>query len=166
MPDRHLFWIRVGASLRENALLVAAYLVDREKIRETGANRGYWVERFLRGVGLGPGYAWCAAFVAFALREAGWTDIPRGAAAVRNWAAWADRTGRHVAQPERGDLFYWLDPATKLGHIGFVVEASGGFLRTIEGNTSSGERGNQRDGDGAYRRTRVVTPGMRFISLR
>ena len=33
---------------------------------------------------------------------------------------------------------------------------------TVEGNTSSGRAGSQRDGDGVWARTRCVSPGSYF----
>lgn len=53
-------WARLDA--RERALQVAAWLCDTIKVREVGGNnRGEWVKRILSAVGLGEGYAWCAA---------------------------------------------------------------------------------------------------------
>lgn len=52
-----------------------------------------------------------------------------------------------------------------LGHIGiFARQESGGRLTTIEGNTSSGNRGSQRDGGGVYRRTRSINFWLAGIS--
>jgi len=136
--------------LSERAILLAA---ERVGVRESGgANRGPWVERFLRSVGLGGGYSWCAAFAHWCLKEAGATRLPRGAAAVRNWAADAKRTGYLIDEPKRGCLFYWLDK-NQLGHIGFVIDVEGSRFRTIEGNTN--EVGS-REGDGVYRKRRLV----------
>lgn len=154
-------WTKPTNSIRENALLIAAHLCDVEHVREVGVNRGFWVERFLAGVGLGPGYSWCAAFVAFALKQAGWKDLPKGAAAVRNWASWAKANGRITAKPERGDLFFWLN-ADGTGHMGFVVEATPTTVRTIEGNTNTA---GSREGDGCYRRTRSRAD-VSFISMK
>ena len=54
----------IGQSiLREKVISTAeSQLYVREK---TGNNDGKEVERYLRNVGLGKGYAWCAAFVAW-----------------------------------------------------------------------------------------------------
>jgi hypothetical protein len=166
MSKPHLAWTRPDLSARENALLIAAYLCDKEKVREKGLNRGVWVERFLAAVGLGPGYAWCAALVTFALREAGWQGgYPKGPAAVRNWAKWAEETGRITKSPQRGDLFFWLNPGGT-GHIGFVRGVTATHVETIEGNAQAGRGGDQREGDGVYRRSRQRTADLRFISLR
>lgn len=144
----------------ERALHLASSM-ERKKVREeAGANRGYWVDRFLAVVGLGPGYAWCAAFVSWCLVQGGVDrkKLPKGAAAVRNWSAWADATGRYrnlEEGPIRGDLMFWVD-RSGLGHIGFVVDvsawASQGLVTTIEGNTNAA---GGREGDGVHRRTRT-----------
>lgn len=139
---------------RERALIVAAYFCDTVKVREEQVNRGYWVTRFLAGVGLGPGYAWCAAFVTYCIRQAGYTgDLPKGAAAVQNWVTWAKATGRLVKSPSRGDLGFLS--ATGPSHIFFVVSVDErlGVARTIEGNTNAE---GAREGNGVFRRTRKI----------
>jgi hypothetical protein len=106
-------------------------------VRELPVNRGFWVERFLASVGLGPGHAWCAAFVHWCLVEAGAPKkaLPKAAGRVRSWRDWAAANGRSGASPKRGRLAYWLNK-DGTGHIGLVAEASGGRVRTIEGNTN------------------------------
>lgn len=145
----------------ERALLVAAWLVDVVKVREVGANRGEWVARFLAGVGLGPGFAWCAAFVSWCHDAAGVEFGPkRGRASVRRWLDWAVESERLTLKPERGDLFLRVNP-NGTGHIGFFVRPAGpGVFQTIEGNSN---KGGGRDGDGAYRLQRAYASGWRFV---
>lgn len=155
-------WTSPENSPIENALLIAAHLCDKEKVREQGHNAGFWVSKFLASVGLPTGYAWCAAFASYCLKEAGYKGGPKsGKAAVRNWAAWAMDTHRIVEHPQRGDLFYWLN-SDGTGHIGFVVRNRGQFVDTISGNTN--EAGS-REGDGIYRKAISIGPRMRFIRL-
>lgn len=143
----------------ERALHVAASLVGQ---REEGRNAGPFVTKILGAVGLGPGFPWCAAFVSYALRKAGYGGGPsHGRAAVRNWAAWARKEGRIIAKPERGCLFYWLN-SNLTGHIGFVAQVHEFKVTTIEGNTDDG---GSREGDGTYRRERPIK-GLGFIRLR
>lgn len=149
---------------KERALLVAAYYCDEVKVRETKVNRGFWVSKFLQSVGLGPGFAWCAAFVSFCLREGGYTDGPKtGRAAVRSWMKWAADNDRFVTWPERGDLVCLVGPG--ISHIEMVVKPLDSAISTIGGNTSSGESGSQDDGDGVYRRRRSHSKNMYFIRL-
>ncbi|RYG33585.1 hypothetical protein EON81_17845 [bacterium] len=135
---------------KERALQTMAYLADVVKVRESGGNnRGPEVREFLRSAGLGEGYPWCAAAICFARKSAG-LPVPKGAAAVRNWASFLPST----SSPTRGDLCYWLN-ADGSGHIGIVVRTLGLWTYSIEGNTSGGETGSQRDGDGMFRRVRL-----------
>ena len=46
---------------KEAAVQILAWLIRVVKVREVGVNSGYWVLKFLSAVGLGKGYAWCAA---------------------------------------------------------------------------------------------------------
>jgi hypothetical protein len=48
------------------------------------------------------------------------------------------------------------------GHVGFVVEWRGKSGTTVEGNTSSGLKGSQNDGDGVYMRKRTINPYSYF----
>jgi len=145
----------------ERALLVAHELVDNIKVREVGANRGFWVERFLKAVGLGPGYSWCAAFVYFCLIMAGVPrkNLPGHPASVLGWYEWAITNGRLItdlnsAKIARASLFFWIDGFH--GHIGWFVRwlIPGALFETLEGNTN---QAGSREGDGAYRKRRTVT---------
>lgn len=149
----------------EVPLILAANQVG---VRETGHNRGPQVEQYLRAAGLGPGHPWCAAFVTWALVRSGVRRdaLPDRAAAVREWARWAEAQDRVSDTPARGRLFYWLR-ADGLGHIGFVRQVMPTGIGTIEGNT---DEGGGREGDGVYRRVRAMTrlqafPRHGFIDL-
>lgn len=58
---------------------------------------------------------------------------------------------KHGGGTERDIGRYWL------GHIEQGVSQAGRFVRTIGGNTSSGVRGSQRDGDGVFERSRSLS---------
>lgn len=154
-------WMRLDA--RERALQVAAWLCDTIKVREIGGNNhGEWVRRILSATGLEEGNPYCAATVRFCNLKAGLDLGPKtGAAAVRNWAAWAKSEGRITSSPERGDLGFWLN-ADGTGHIFRIVRVVGPMVQTIEGNT--GPDGG-RDGDGMYRKLRLKSK-LGFISLK
>jgi len=136
----------------ERALLAFADL-ESMKIRESGNNRGEWVEVFLESAGVGPGNPWCASALTFACKVAG-LAVPTGPAAVRNWHQWFKARGKLVKTPKRGDVCM-KDSGGGKGHIGIVVRVVGPLVYSIEGNTGSGDAGNQRDGDGLYRRVRT-----------
>lgn len=137
----------------ERVLLCMAYLCDYFKVREVGNNRGEWVEAFLDSAGVAGGNPWCASALTFACRVAN-TLLPNGPAAVRNWHEWFSDSAKLSQKPERGNIAMHNSGGGK-GHIGIVVKVVGPLAFTIEGNTSSGESGSQRDGDGLYRRTRL-----------
>ncbi|WP_178117728.1 peptidoglycan-binding protein [Pseudomonas sp. R5(2019)] len=96
-------------------------------------------------------YNWCAAFVTYCARQAGYTipDQPAGhkatMALVEMWKAWAkDQRYWHpagVTTPERGDIvcFEWLDGDKALDHIGIVLQGPGNgtTLQTAEGNRNN-----------------------------
>lgn len=160
--------------MQERAVQWAAYYADKAQVRETPVNRGTWVERFLRLVGLGPGYAWCAAFVSQCLRDAGWSQFK--SAGVWAWHDWAADEHVIATKPRRGDLAYWIHPTGR--HIEIVIATEGewcpasvhssgkvptDYVHTVGGNTSSGKDGSQNDGDGVYRRLRHVHDFDGFI---
>lgn len=148
---------------KEKALLMAAVCADKLKIREQGgANRGEFVTAFLKDAGIDFPAPWCASFVFSLLKQAGYSrPLPSGPAAVRNWASWAKARSLITGKPGRGDLFFWVNP-DGTGHIGFVVSKVGPVIKTIEGNTN--EAGS-REGDGVYRKTRIATGKIKFITL-
>lgn len=139
-------------------------------VRESRWNSSRIIDKWLRAVGLEPGYAWCAAYVSAVLAESGVQSTPKkGKAAVRNWDAWA-RAERRTIPIERvgaGDMFWWLNP-DGTGHMGIVEEqpermADGTWLiHTIEGNTNLG---GSREGDGVYRKTRRVRANYVFARV-
>ena len=169
-------WDKLHVS--EKAVQWSAYFADRVKVREEGRNRGYWVTRFLARVGLGPGYAWCAAFVSELLFRAGWFRYK--SAAVLGWRAWATKEGRIVVRPARGMLAFWVKGkgANQKRHIEIVIATEGmgcslslhpsgrvpfGSVMTIGGNTGPNQAGSQEDGDGSYRRLRKISEFSGFI---
>ncbi len=139
-------------------------------VREKGHNKGFWVEKFLGAVGLGPGYAWCAAFVTYVLKTVDHPFGPKkGKAAVINWQRYAAEIGRfvNIQNAQAGDLFLWVNK-NGTGHIGFMSSnpaknAAGAWQFTsIEGNTNDD---GSREGDGVYKRVRVVTSKMMFVRV-
>jgi hypothetical protein len=152
-----------NAKPNEAVLLVFAWLADTVKVREEGGNnRGVWVKRFLNSCGLPEGHPWCAAALYWAsVQVSAPAPKPSMAAAVSNWRDWAKTTGRHRTSPKRGYLCY---KKQGLSHIGMVVRSFAGFVYSIEGNTSPGEEGSQRDGGGLYRRVRRASFWDGYIS--
>lgn len=133
----------------------------------TGANDGPDIKRFLAAVGLNAGNPYCAAFISFCLDSAR-VDRPK----VRSGLASHFITGNSTPAREvlrgtveifPGTILIWRKGNTIYGHAGFVISQEGpARFTTIEANTGAGAYGNQRDGDGVWRREREIQPGSYF----
>jgi len=162
---RYFWWLLLFFFLQSLSLL-ADVVSTAEKyvgVRESGHNRGYWVEKFQAFVGIPKGSPWCAAFVSWVLEEAR-VKYP----SIRSGLAMAFVTKRsikakHVAkgykQAGRNFLVIWKRGDTWKGHIGIVVNWHKINGETIEGNTGDG---NLRDGDGVYRKKRSIIDSQSF----
>lgn len=126
-------------------------------VREaTGKNDGAEVEMYLRAVGLGKGYAWCSAFVAWCLNE---VEIPHK---VNAWSPTAEnksyfiyRDKNIVKEPRSGDVFtIWYASLKRIGHAGFYHKNQNDkIIVTVEGNTNDA---GSREGDGVYKKYRSL----------
>ena len=156
-----------GAYLAE-VLRLARTAADKP-VREDprNSNRGPDVETYLRSVGLGPGYAWCAAFVYWCAQQAAKTlgcanPLVQTAGCLDHWkrapgqGAKRIMAARAIAQPElvKPGMVLMIDHGRGLGQTGIVERRVGGLIYTIEGNTDA-SRG--REGGGVYRLTRKVS---------
>ena len=131
------------------AVAEAEYDKNGNRPLETcGENCGPEVQKYTGGPS-GPSAPWCAWFVSWVYREAGYefTGSPAGAdgniPAVVNLVTWFKQNGVHFTQssteykPQPGDVvMYGGDD-----HTGVVVKVNGDTIETVEGNTS---------GDGSY----------------
>ncbi len=141
-------------------------------VERGGANRGPRVERFLRSVGLGPGQPWCAAFVSYVLDAAGVrAPLDGRGRVIRSGLAAHFITARSIRASEAlrgvkavpaGAVVVWRRGNGPFGHAGLAVRWDGARGETVEGNTSAGTSGSQRDGEGVWRRQRVIQPGSYF----
>jgi len=113
-----------------------------------GSNSGPMVDKYLRSVGLKPGFAWCQAFVYWcyeyaaehlnkqnpALKTAGvqdcWNKVPHN----RKILAAEARRGAGKVLP--GDQFILLF-GKGTGHTGMVERVEGAVIYTIEGNSNN-----------------------------
>lgn len=164
--------------IQERAVQWAAYYARIVKVREVGNNGGFWVKQFLALCGLGVGYSWCAAFTSELAYRAGWLKFK--SAAVLGWRDFGERNRVIFHSPMRGDFAYWVKGSGKSQkrHIEIVVNAAGapcptfvhesgfvpiGYIHTIGGNTGSGSKGSQEDGDGTYDRLRHASDFSGYI---
>ena len=115
-----------------------------------GSNKGRKVEEYLGAVGVPPGSYWCMAFVNWCFQHAASqlktnNNFPRTGGCLDAWNRVKSKSPacivtreQAVADPSRirpGFVFI-LDHGKGLGHTGFVKQAIGGALRTIEGNSN------------------------------
>lgn len=145
----------------KSELLLRVLLSQEGVVEEGGNNRGAKVEEYQRADDLpGEGYAWCVSVLQWAAKLAG-ISLPSGTASVGlleqayRKAGWIEQT------PSRGCQGFWrldgdgwpdhLFTVTAVKQLGPVL-----ILRTIEGNTSSGEVGSQDDGGGVHQRLRFI----------
>jgi uncharacterized protein (TIGR02594 family) len=128
---------------------------------KTGHNDGVEVERFLKSVGRKKGDSWCAAFVSYCLTSAN-HSFPVRSGLARNFVTKKSILATDVLQKRKsievGDLIIWQKGNSINGHIGFVYIVESKLFFTIEGNTSSGLKGSQADGDGVYIKKRTIQP--------
>lgn len=125
----------------------------REK---TGNNDGKEVEMFLQSVGLGKGYAWCAAFVKYCMLEAGIKSAEKingMALSCENKKNMVFQKGKHLKDAKAGDVFtLYYAKLGRIGHTGFFDKpVNSSLFETVEGNTNNQ---SSREGDGVYRRKR------------
>ncbi|MFD1630561.1 CHAP domain-containing protein [Pseudopedobacter beijingensis] len=116
-------------------------------VRElTGNNDGKRVAEYLKAVGLQQGSPWCAAFVSWVFRQAGFA-LPRTA-----WSPAMFNASVNVKEAQTAVVFGIYFPELKrVAHVGLVERVDGDWLMTIEGNTNVT---GSREGDGVYRKRR------------
>lgn len=126
-------------------------------VREaTNHNDGKDVEKYLHSVKMGPGYAWCAAFVKWCLEQCGVvTPISAWAPSAYNKDNPIFKDKKWIAQPRAGDVFTIYSYSLKrVAHTGFFHRLRGdNAVETVEGNTNDN---GSREGNGVYRRTRPL----------
>ena len=74
----------------------------------------------------------------------------------------AKDVARYRVTPTFGWLVVFKNGNGPFGHVGFVIYWYGRCGVTIEGNTSSGAFGSQREGDGIFIRNRCIEDGNPF----
>ena len=148
------------------------------KEHPAGTNRGPYNAKLKGGIddwckraaGI-TGYPWCAAFVCAMAEDCGYRIPEPRRASVEYLDRWAEKVGKVVDRPLRGDLVCYDFDGGWFDHIGIVdrvlaVRWRGnrfiGYVRTVEGNTSAG---NNANGGQVQIRYRWVNSETRFIRL-
>ncbi|MDD5199089.1 MAG: peptidoglycan-binding protein [Terrimicrobiaceae bacterium] len=132
-----------------------------------GSNRGERVEMYQRGVGIGPGDPWCAAFVYYCFATAAKSlgaknplleKACRTGCVLTLWNLARANGVPTITRDEALDdpsrvkpgMIFILSTGGGQGHTGLVARVSGNRVETIEGNTNDG---GSREGIGVFRRT-------------
>ena len=151
MPHRHL--------LIPTADHIVGIAESQLTVREaTGNNDGKQVEAYLQYVGFKKGAAWCAAFVSWVFKEAGYNQ-PRTA-----WSPDLFPTRLRVKEVVPGMVLgIYFSELKRIAHCGIVTGLHSDWVSSIEGNTNVA--GN-REGDGVYRRLRHIKTISRFAEWR
>jgi len=132
------------------------FYLSQLHVRElTGNNDGKDVEKYLKSVGFGKGYAWCAAFVHWCLEQAKIKNT------VTAWSPTAEnrkhlvfQSRKFLEEPQPGDVvtFYYTNLG-RIGHTGFYNKRiSDVTYESVEGNTDGGK--GSREGNGVYKKFR------------
>lgn len=116
-------------------------------VHESSQNWGERVADYLRAVGIAFPTSWCAAFVVFVIKKAGYAgSLPPKPAWVPSWSEWAARFGLTVgkAQARLGDIvcLNWPGTDSTPDHIAIVTGNLGALKRltTIGGNEGDAVR--------------------------
>lgn len=132
----------VVTALAQKAWEIARSQIGKKE-KPLGSNAGPEVNAYLKSVGLGPGYFWCAAFVYWCYQEAALKlNVPNTmlrSASSSDLFAWAKKAGRVVTRPQRGDIFLVRGGERTHYHTGMVddVMDANGRMPTIEGNSNN-----------------------------
>lgn len=134
---------------------------------QAGTKYGRWYAELVKDPYFaGSGVPYCAMFVTWVMYHADAGDrLPGIPGAYCPWIV-RDARARGRLLPDKtkaqpGDVIFFDWPDQRTGkrdgaadHVGFVEANLGGYVQTIEGNTSKGTAGSQVNGGGVYRRVR------------
>lgn len=148
--------------LLAQALKVAASQVGVME-RPEGSNGGPEVDAYLKSVGLGTGFYWCAAFVYWCFQQASVkigkpNPVFKTAGVINHWNKTKGKKIAAAAAVENpallkpGQIFI-INNGRGTGHTGIIEKIEGGFLHTIEGNSNPAGSSN---GIGVFRLERKI----------
>jgi len=135
------------ATLNADPVDVAkSYLGETENL---GSNRSLNIDKWNRAAGVPVGSYWCASFVSFCYKEAGY-HAPYSAYSPdffkRNLVPFSDI--------KRNDAVgFYFSSKGRIAHIGLIEGSKGNYIVTVEGNTSGDDK-IDRNGGGVYRKYR------------
>jgi hypothetical protein len=137
-------------------------IVERARLhvghRETSNNRSPLIDAWLRRCGLGPGYAWCAAFASWCVEERADRKLGGSLPVAQAGAQNLGRMFPDTSTPQGGDLMWFPTDDKGAGHVGIVVGVSPDEALCIEGNSENKIRIVRRlRSDVRFSTTRVET---------
>ena len=116
------------------------------------------------------GQPWCAIFVSWCYDQAGLVkkvaaQNKKGFASCDAGLKWFAKQNKlvPVGEAQEGDIVYFqFDTDAQPDHVGIVAKNMKRIkaLRTIEGNTSSSNKGSQSNGGGVYKKKRLYATVM------
>lgn len=91
------------------------------------------------------GYAWCAAYVSWCMRQAGIpTSVVKSYVSCTNWVTWFKNNSKYKTRasgyiPQPGDVIFFKDAGVTRtsSHVGIVLYTESGKVYTIEGNSGN-----------------------------
>ena len=150
--------------INELALSIAISQLGQQE-QPKGSNSGPMVDKYLKSVGLAPGFAWCQAFVHYCYEQAAaqmnvTCPVLRTAGVADCWNR-SDATKKHAAKDLKADASkivpgaqFILVFAGGTGHTGMIERVDGNVLHTIEGNSNTD---GSREGYEVVRHVRHLT---------
>ncbi|RYF14703.1 MAG: peptidoglycan-binding protein [Flavobacteriales bacterium] len=118
-------------------------------VREaTGRNDGKAVAAYLQATGIQEGNPWCAAYVSWVFKIAGYAQ-PRTA-----WSPALFPKARQSLAPLPANLFgIYYTTLRRVAHVGFVIKKEKNWIISVEGNTNMD---GSREGNGVYQKKRHI----------
>jgi hypothetical protein len=144
-------------------------------VERTNHNDGPEVKKYLNSVGLNEGNPWCNAIQYWVYKDAcdfyylDYSYIPMYKNGLANSTfSYGQKFGKRVAFIAKvNDFIIWKYRQNYKGHIGRIIKVgSGGWVYTVEGNTSVKNTGSQRDGDGVGNKKRNIYHPLERMNVR
>lgn len=161
-------WNVTDIDIGAKGLLAAALKVASSQVgimeNPEGSNGGPEVDAYLKSVGLGTGFYWCAAFVYWCFQQASVTlgkpnPVFKTAGCINHWNKTkgkkfaAEDAVENPGLLKPGQIFI-INHGRGSGHTGLIETIEGGFLHTIEGNSNPAGSSN---GIGVFRLERKIS---------
>lgn len=135
-------------------------------VEATNHNDGPKIEYIIKRGGGAKGSSYCAYFVTLCIDSARVKSPTVRSGMARSFKRKSSipahnvLIGKDTVPP--GTIIIWEKGTTMFGHTGFVYSWNKSSGLTIEGNTSSGKKGSQSNGNGIYFRKRAIEPANYF----